>query len=138
MLWNREALFKHEQKLIEHVIRQTEEAESLNDLVERFESCEISSEEYLDRLDLLQNREGVLLSIIKTWAIALGPQMAFRAAADLDLVEQFGTRIIVTIASGLSLGTGQSILSLLSKEVANWDGDIEKELRTYLSKISGS
>ena len=138
LLWKREALFKHEEKFIGYVFKQIEEKESLNDLVELFESREITSEEYLERLDLLQNREGVLLSVLKTWAIAMGPQMAFRAAADLDLVEQFGTRVLITIASGLSIGTGQSILALLSKEAGNWDGHIEKELRTYLSKISGS
>ena len=119
-------------------MEKTEEAETLNDLVELFESRQIGSEEYMERLDLLQNREGVLLSVLKTWAIALGPQMAFRAAADLDLVDQFGTRVLITIASGLSIGTGQSLLVLLSKEAGNWDGEIEKELRTYIGKIGGS
>ena len=138
LLWNREALFKHEQRFIGHVMEKTEEAETLNDLVELFESRQIGSEEYMERLDLLQNREGVLLSVLKTWAIALGPQMAFRAAADLDLVDQFGTRVLITIASGLSIGTGQSLLVLLSKEAGNWDGEIEKELRTYIGKIGGS
>ena len=86
LLWSREAIAKHEQKLIGHVLSRTENNESLNDLVEKYESEEISSEEYLDQLDLLQNREAVLLSILKTWAISLGPENAFRVAEDLDLV----------------------------------------------------
>ena len=137
LLWNPEALKKHEQKLIGYVLAKSANQETLNELVERFEACDISTEEYLERLDLLQNREGVLLGILKTWAMALGPQVAFRAAEELDLVEKFGTRILVTLASGLNISTGQSILVLLTKEAGNWDGTVEKELRTYLGKISG-
>lgn len=135
-LWNTEALKKHEQKFIGFVLDKSEDQETLNELVERFELAEISTEEYLERLDLLQNRDGVLLSILKTWAMALGP-FVFRAADDLDLVEQFGTRVLVTLASGLNVSTGQSVLALLTKEAANLDGNVEKELRTYLGKITG-
>ena len=89
------------------------------------------------RTDGKKFRESSQICVIQAWAIILGPEMAFRAAEEHGLVEYFGTRILVSIAKGLEMSTGHSILTTLSQEKANWDGDVQKELSTFIAKIGG-
>lgn len=136
-LWNRQAVKKHEQKLLNFILGKEEaEEETFHALVERYESGEIDPEEYMEELDLLQQRESILLNVVKTWAVGVGEE-AFRGAEEFDLVDRYGTRILITIASGIHIGCGQSILTSLSKESTNWDGPIQRDLKNYLTKISG-
>jgi hypothetical protein len=63
--------------------------------------------------------------------------MAFRAAEEHGLVEYFGTRILVSIAKGIEMSTGHPVLTTLTQEKTNWDGDVQQELSTFIAKIGG-
>jgi hypothetical protein len=67
----------------------------------------------------------------------LGPDIAFRAAEEHELVEQYGTRILVSIADALEISAGKSALATLTTEMKNWDGSVERELNTFIAKIGG-
>ncbi|MFQ5716775.1 MAG: hypothetical protein ACE5GQ_06695 [Nitrospinales bacterium] len=137
-IWNLDELKKMEPKLIEFIMRKVEsKEETFQELVDRYESGAIGPEEYMEGIDALQRRESLQLCVIKTWAMCQGRDKAFRAAEELELVERYGTRILITIASGLKISTGLSLTNILTKEADNWDGLVHKELKTYLGKISG-
>ncbi|PIQ96213.1 MAG: hypothetical protein COV67_10875 [Nitrospinae bacterium CG11_big_fil_rev_8_21_14_0_20_56_8] len=137
--YNLEAMKKFESRIFTHLMGKVDEdkKESLQELIERFEAGEIDAETYLENLDRLQFREVLQGSVIKTWAMILGPEMAFRAAEEHDMVEKFGSRFLVSIANGLELSTGRPLLATLGREVNNWDGQVEKELKMFLRKIGG-
>ena len=137
--WNLDELGKLEPKIIDFLREkmESEEDETLHGLIEKFESGEIDPETYLEGVEALQFRESSHICVIQAWAIILGPEMAFRAAEEHGLVEYFGTRILVSIAKGLEMSTGHSVLTTLSQEKANWDGDVQKELSTFIAKIGG-
>ena len=136
--WNRDELGKLEPKIVEYVRNKMgPNEETLQSLIEKYESGEVDAGTYIEGVESLQLRESALICVIQTWAIILGPEMAFRAAEEHGLVEYFGTRILVSIAKGLEMSTGQSILTSLTQEKANWDGDVQKELNTFIAKIGG-
>jgi len=137
--WNLDELGKMEPKIVDFIREKMDPkgGETLHSLIEKFESGEIDPETYLEAVESLRFRESSLICVIQTWAIILGPQMAFRAAEEHGLVEYFGTRILVSIAKGLEMSTGHSVLTTLSQEKANWDGDVQKELSTFIAKIGG-
>jgi hypothetical protein len=136
--WNLDELGKMEPKIIDFIREKMDSKEdTLHSLIEKFESGKIEAETYLEGVEDLQFRESTQICVIQTWAIILGPEMAFRAAEEHGLVEYFGTRILVSIAKGLEMSTGHSVLTTLSQEKANWDGDVQKELNTFIAKIGG-
>jgi hypothetical protein len=63
--------------------------------------------------------------------------MAFRAAEEHGLVDRYGSRILVSIASAMEISEGKAVLSTLAHEIKNWDGPIERELNTFIAKIGG-
>jgi hypothetical protein len=136
--WNLDELGKLEPKIIDFIREKMgSKQETLQSLIEKFESGEMDAETYIDGVEDLQFRESTQICVIQTWAIILGPEMAFRAAEEHGLVEYFGTRILVTIAKGLEMSTGHPVLTTLSQEKGNWDGDVQKELSTFIAKIGG-
>ncbi len=137
--WDLDELRKLEPKIVEFIRKKmdSKEEETLHSLIEKFESGEMDPETYLEAVESLRFRESLQICVIQTWAIILGPEMAFRAAEEHGLVEYFGTRILVSIAKGLEMSTGHSVLTTLSQEKANWDGDVQKELSTFIAKIGG-
>jgi hypothetical protein len=136
--YNLDELGKLEPKLIEYIRNKMDSPEeTLTSLIEKFESGEIDAETYLEGIESLQFRESSQVCVIQTWAILLGPEMAFRAAEEHGLVEYFGTRILISIAKGLEMSTGHPVLTTLGQEKANWDGDVQKELNTFIAKIGG-
>ncbi|MFQ5451702.1 MAG: hypothetical protein ACE5E9_13825 [Nitrospinaceae bacterium] len=136
--WDLEELKKLEPKIFQYIFQKMDsKAETLTQLIQKFEAGEIDAETYMEALESLQLRESTQICAIQTWAMILGPDLAFRAAEEHGLVEKYGTRILVTIADGLAISTGHSVLATLSREKTNWDGVVQKELRTFLSKIGG-
>ncbi|MDA0691362.1 MAG: hypothetical protein O3A78_11585 [Nitrospinae bacterium] len=136
--WNLNELGKLEPKIVEYIRgKMDSKEETLTSLIEKFESGEIDAETYLEGVESLQFRESSQVCVIQTWAIILGPEMAFRAAEEHGLVEYFGTRILVSIAKGLEMSTAHPVLTTLTREKANWDGDVQKELNTFIAKIGG-
>jgi len=136
--WNLDELGKLEPKIVDFIREKMDsKEETLSSLIEKFESGEMDAETYIEGVESLQFRESTQICVIQTWAIILGSQMAFRAAEEHGLVEYFGTRILVSIAKGLEMSTGHSVLTTLSQEKANWDGDVQKELSTFIAKIGG-
>ena len=67
----------------------------------------------------------------------LGSKVAFRAAEEHELLERYGTRILVSIADAMEISEGKSVLTTLSEEKENWDGPVERELNTFIAKIGG-
>ena len=134
--WNLDELKKYEGQLISYVLKKMEvKEETFQDLVDRFESGEMGAEAYLQGIEDIHIRERVLFCVIKTWAMAAGIEGAFRGAQELDLVDYFGARVLITIADALETAMGADSLSTLSKEASNWDGMVEREIRTYLARI---
>ncbi len=138
-LWNLEKMKKElEGKLFAYILDQMDsEAETLNHLVEAYESGQMDPGTYMVRLEELRFREAREVAVIKTWAMLVGPEMAFRAADEHALTARYGSRILISIASGLELGYGKSILSTLSREEKNLDGPTRKEIQTFIKKIAG-
>jgi len=137
-IWNVDELKKAENKFLNYILEKMHSKdETLQELVERFESGGLDAEAYLEAIETIQRRESVQLAVIKTWAMALGPDTAFRAAEELEMVERYGSRILVTIAAGLKISTGLSLIGILTREAENWDGLVQKEIKTYLNKIGG-
>lgn len=127
-----------EGKFFSHILaRMDSEEETLTQLVDRYESGEIDPGVYMESLEKIQLRESRDVAVIKSWAMLAGPEMAFQAAEDHALTQRYGSRILVSIASGLEMGYGISILSTLSREEKNLDGVARKEIRTFLRKIAG-
>jgi hypothetical protein len=63
--------------------------------------------------------------------------MVFRAAEEHGLVDRYGSRILVSIASALEISEGKAVLATLTAEMKNWDGSVERELNTFIAKIGG-
>ena len=136
--WNLDELKKSEGKLFEYIFQKVESKEdSLKQLIEKYEAGEIDAETYIENLDSLRFRESSQVSVIQAWAMILGPEMAFRAAEEHDLVERYGTRILVSIADALEISAGKAVLITLTDEKKNWDGHVEQELNTFIAKIGG-
>lgn len=136
-IWDTEKLKRWEEPIFKYILGKMESGgETLAQLIEKFEAGEISPEEYMEKIEELQHRESSQLSAIQTWAMILG-KGAYRAAEDLGMVERYGSRILVTIASGLEKSTGQPLINILTNEMKNWDGTVQKELRTYIAKTTG-
>jgi hypothetical protein len=136
--WKLDELKKLEAKAFGYIFDKIEsKEENLSDLIQKFDAGEIDAEVYMEAVESLPYREARLMAVIQTWAMSLGPELAFRAAEEHDLVEKFGTRILITIAQGIELISGQAILSSLAKEKDHWGGSVEKELATFITKIGG-
>ena len=125
-------------KFFEYIFQKVESKEvNLKQLIERFESGEIDAETYMEGLESLRFRESTQVSVIQAWAMILGPDLAFRAAEEHELVERYGTRILVSIADALEISAGKAVLATLTNEMKNWDGTVERELNTFIAKIGG-
>jgi len=136
--WKMEELKKYEAKFFEYIFQKVDSKEDgLKELIEKFESGAIDAETYLEELDTLRFRESTQISVIQAWAMILGPDIAFRAAEEHDLVESYGTRILVSIADALEISAGKAALATLTTEIKNWDGSVERELNTFIAKIGG-
>ena len=55
----------------------------------------------------------------------------------LDSIGQSGNQSRLSLASGLEKSTGLSVLGSLAKEAENWNGLVQREIKTYLGKIGG-
>jgi len=133
-----EELRKHEAKIFDFIFQKVEsKGDSLKELIEKFESGEMDPGTYMEELDSLRFRESTQISVIQAWAMILGPDIAFRAAEEHELVERYGTRILVSIADALEISAGKSALATLTTEMKNWDGSVERELNTFIAKIGG-
>ncbi len=136
--WDMAELKKSEAKFFEYIFQKVEsKEENLNHLIEKFESGQIDAETYMEGLDSLRFRESTQVSVIQAWAMILGSDMAFRAAEEHGLVDRYGSRILVSIASALEISEGKAVLATLATEIKNWDGPIERELNTFIAKIGG-
>ena len=136
--WNITELKKYEAKFFEYIFQKVESKEdSLKQLIEKFEAEEIDAETYMEELDSLRFRESSQVSVIQAWSMILGPQMAFRAAEEHELVERYGSRILVSIADAMEISEGKAVLTTLADEMKNWDGHVEQELNTFIAKIGG-
>ncbi len=137
-IWNIAKLKEIEGKIFEFIMdRMDSEEENLNQLIERFESGNLDPGAYMEGVENLQIREATDVAVIKAWAMLAGPEMAFRAAEEHGLLLRYGSRILVSIATGLEIGYGTSILTTLSKEEKNMDGPAKKEIQIFLKKIAG-
>lgn len=137
-IWNLEKLQMSGDKIFAYMMGKLDaREESLARLIERFEAGEIDTEQYMEGIENIRRRDFIQICAIQTWAMIQGPQTAFRAAEELDLVERYGTRVLVSIASALEMSTGRSILTTLSGEVENWEGAVQKELKMFIAKTAG-
>ena len=137
-IWNIGKLKEIEGKIFEAILdRLSSEEENLSQLITRFENGEIDPGSYMEGVENIQIREATEVAFIKTWAMLAGPEMAFRAAEEHGLGIHYGSRILVSIAAGLEIGYGTSILITLSKEEKNMDGPARKEIQIFLKKIAG-
>jgi hypothetical protein len=136
--WNMEELKKSEGKFFEYIFQKVEsKEETLKQLIDRYELGEMDAEAYMEGLDALRFRESTQVSVIQAWVMILGSELAFRAAEEHGLVERYGSRVLVSIASALEISEGKSVLATLAREIKNWDGPIERELQTFVAKIGG-
>ena len=136
--WNIAELKKSEAKFFEYIFNKVEsKEENLKQLIDKFESGQIDAETYIEGLDSLRYRESTQVTVIEAWAMILGSEMAFRAAEEHGLIDKYGSRILVSIASALEISEGKAVLSTLNNEIKNWDGPIERELQTFIAKIGG-
>ncbi len=136
--WSRKEMKKLEPKFLESVLAETEkEGVNLNQLVEKFEAGEMGAEEYLEEVESLQFRESSQIAIVQAWVMTMDPDQVFAAVEEYELVERYGTRVLVSIASALEDSTGQPVLTTLSKEMNQFDEVVQKELKTFLAKIGG-
>jgi len=137
-IWNIEKLKEIEGKIFETILdRLDSEEENLNQLIARYEGGELDPGAYMEGVENIQMREAAEVAYIKTWAMLAGPEMAFRAAEEHGLGIHYGSRILVSIAAGLEMGYGTSILITLSEEEKNMDGPAKKEIQIFLKKIAG-
>jgi hypothetical protein len=136
--WNIGELKKFEAKFFEYIFRKVEaKEENLQQLIEKFEAGEMDAETYMDGLDSLRFRESSQIAVIQAWSMILGSDVVFRAAEEHELVERYGTRILVSIADALEISEGKAVLTTLTNEKKNWDGPVERELSTFIAKIGG-
>jgi hypothetical protein len=136
--WNLEEMKKSEGKIFEYIFQKVEsKEENLKQLIDKFESGEMDAETYMEGLDALRFRESTQVSVIQAWSMILGSDMAFRAAEEHGLVDRYGSRILVSIASAIEMSEGKAVLTTLTTEIKNWDGPVERELQTFIAKIGG-
>jgi selenocysteine lyase/cysteine desulfurase len=130
---------KLQPKFLEYTLGSEEDNENikLNQLVEKFEAGEMDAEEYMEAVESLQFRESNQVSVVQAWAMTMEPNDLFAAVEDYDLVERYGARIIVSIASALESSIGRPILTTLNNEVDQFDQVTQQELRTFMRKIGG-
>jgi len=127
-----------EGKLFAHILaRLDSEDESLTQLVDRYESGQIDPGTYIELLEDIRFRDSRDVAVIKSWAMLAGPDTAFRAAEEHAFVERYGSQVLRSIATGLEIGYGASMLATLAREAKNLDGIARHEIQTYLKKIGG-
>jgi len=137
-IWNIKKLRDLEAKIFGFILdRLDSEEETMTQLIDRYESGQIDPGTYMQGVEDIQFREARDVSVIKTWAMLVGPEMVFRAAEEHGLPKRYGSRILVSLASGLEMGYGTNILTTLSKEEKNLDGLLQKEIQTFIKKIAG-
>jgi hypothetical protein len=138
-IWDVEKLNKLEDRIFPYILEKLEtKEETLAQLIDKFESGVIDTETYMDSIENIRLREFTQVCAIQTWAMIQGPEGAFRAAEDLELVERYGTRILISIATALEMSTGLSIFSTLNKEIEHLeDPVVQKELKMFMSKTTG-
>ncbi len=137
-IWNLKKMKELEAKVFGFILDQLDsEAETMTQLIDRYESGQIDPGTYMEGVEAIQIREARDLSVIKTWAMLVGPGMVFRAAEEHGLPERYGARILVSLAQGLEIGYGTNILTTLSREEKNLDGYLQKEIQTFIKKIAG-
>ena len=137
-IWNIEKLKELEPKVFGFIFQKLATKEdTLAEFIRKYDKGEIDAEEYMEGIENLQFRESRQLSVIKVWAMILGPDMAFNAAADHNLVDKYGTRILITLAAGLEMGYGKPMLTTLSNLEKELDGAEQKEIQMFIKKIAG-
>ena len=136
--WNIGELKKFEARFFEYIFQKVEsKEENLQQLIEKFEAGEMDAETYMEGLESLRFRESAQIAVIQAWSMILGSEVVFRAAEEHELVERYGTRILVSIADALEISEGKAVLTTLTNEMKNWDGSVERELNTFIAKIGG-
>ena len=136
--WNIGELKKFEARFFEYIFQKVEsKEENLQQLIEKFEAGEMDAETYMDELESLRFRESAQIAVIQAWSMILGSEVVFRAAEEHELVERYGSRILVSIADALEISEGKAVLTTLTNEMKNWDGSVERELNTFIAKIGG-
>ena len=110
---------------------------NLNQLIEKFEAGEMGDEEYMEAVESLQFRESNQVSVVQAWAMTMDPNDLFAAVEEYDMVERYGTRILVSIASALESSIGRPVLTTLNNELDQFDEITQKELKTFMRKIGG-
>ncbi len=136
--WNQGEMNKLEPKFLEYILGKTDREDiNLNQLIEKFEAGEVDAEEYMEKIDSLRFREANQIAVVQAWAMTLDPDEVFAAVEEHDLVEQYGTRVLVSIASALESNTGRPVMAILNKEIKHFDEITQKELKTFMAKIGG-
>ncbi|KMP10418.1 hypothetical protein UR09_05700 [Candidatus Nitromaritima sp. SCGC AAA799-A02] len=136
--WNPDEMKKLEPKFFEYILGKTDQGgTNLNQLIEKFETGEIDAEEYMEGVESIQFRESNQIAVVEAWAMTLDPDQVFAAVEEHDLVERYGTRVLVSIASALESNTGRPVLATLNKEMKQFDEVVQKELKTFIAKIGG-
>ncbi|SVD97081.1 uncharacterized protein METZ01_LOCUS449935, partial [marine metagenome] len=82
-------------------------------------------------------RESNQVSVVQAWAMTMDPNDLFAAVEEYDMVERYGTRILVSIASALESSIGRPVLTTLNNELDQFDEITQKELKTFMRKIGG-
>lgn len=136
--WNPKEMNKLQPKFFEYIMGKADQKEvNLNQLIEKFEAGEMDAEEYLESVESLRFRESYQIAVVEAWAMTMEPDQVFAAVEEHDLVERYGTRVLVSIASALESNTGQPVLATLNREMKQFDEIVQKELKTFIAKIGG-
>ena len=137
--WDKEEMKKLQPKFLECILGSEEDNENvnLNQLIEKFEAGEMGAEEYMEAVESLQFRESNEVSVVQAWAMTMDSEELFSKVEDYDLVERYGSRIIVSIASALESSIGRPVLTTLNNEMDQFDQVTQQELRTFMRKIGG-
>ncbi|MGD2063009.1 MAG: hypothetical protein PVF51_05435 [Nitrospirota bacterium] len=127
-----------EGKFFDYILeRLNSEDESLTQLVDRYEAGEIDPGTYIELLEDIRFRDARDIAVIKSWAMLAGPEAAFHAAEEYAFIPRYGSQVLRSIAAGLEMGYGSSVLATLAREEKNLDGPARQEIHTYLKKIGG-
>ena len=137
--WDKDEMKKLQPKFLEYILGSEEDNENVNlkQLIEKFEAGEMGAEEYMEAVESLQFRESNQVSVVQAWAMTMDPEELFAAVEDYDLVERYGSRIIVSIATALENSIGRPVLTTLDNEMGQFDQVTQQELRTFMRKIGG-
>ena len=137
--WDKDEMKKLQPKFLECILGSEEDNENVNlkQLIEKFEEGGMGAEEYMEAVESLQFRESNQVSVVQAWAMTMDPEELFSAVEDYDLVERYGTRILVSIASALESSIGRPVLTTLNNELDQFDEITQKELKTFMRKIGG-